>query len=175
MNRWDHVILTTIAFVVVWAALQYFLPGFLPARFSFWLLLVAWVGGIFPDFDVDWEPLLGHRSVVTHSAFAATLIAALFIIPLWWFHLWTDIDRFFTVVFLVGCAGHLLLDLLPSSKSVLNRFLKSPLAALAYIERGRKTTPGNITKIPEKWERPWLVVNALVLGVVAGIIWILLP
>lgn len=71
MNRLDHIMLTTIAFVLVWACSRYFLPGFLPPQFSFWLLLVAWVGGIFPDFDVDWEPLLGHRSVVTHSAFAA--------------------------------------------------------------------------------------------------------
>jgi hypothetical protein len=175
MNRWDHIILTTTAFVLVWALLQYFLPGFLPARFSFWLLLVAWVGGIFPDFDVDWQPLLGHRSVVTHSAFAATLIAGIIILPLRWLGLWTDIDRYFVVVFLAGCALHLLLDLVPSSKSILNRFLKNPLLALAYIERGKKATPGNITKIPEKWERPWLIVNAILLGLVAALIWTLSP
>ncbi len=175
MNGWDHVLLTTIGFIASWIVLQFFFPTLLPAAFSFWFLLVAWVGGIFPDFDLHWKPLLGHRSVVTHSILAPLFIVGLFFAPIYFFGWWVPIDRFFITVFLLGCAGHLLLDLAPSSTSVLNRFLKNPLEAIVYIEKSQKAPPGNITYIPKKYERGWLIGNAITLIVIAFVLyWVFL-
>ena len=179
MNGWDHVVLTTIVFFVSWIAI-YFLAQFLiivfPAYLSLWFVFVAWVGGIFPDFDIHWKPLLGHRSVITHSVIAPLLIVGIFFLPIIIVPgLWMGVDRYFIVIFLLGCALHLLLDLFPSSRSVLNRFMKNPLEAFAYIEKNQTAAPGNITKIPEKYERGWLIGNAVALIFFAAFLWLFLP
>ncbi len=174
MNRWDHMMLTTIGFLLTWSIAQYFYNYFIPVGYSFWFLFVAWIGGFFPDFDSDWHPFLGHRSFVTHSIIAPFLVVAVSAIPLWFLGGWLPYDRYFIATFWLGCAGHLLLDLLPSSKSVLNRFLKNPLKAVEYIEHSRKVVPGNITRVPKQWERPWLIINAIILGLAALLVVLLL-
>jgi hypothetical protein len=170
MNGWDHVFLTTVFFVIGWLIFGWIAPilGWIfPVGLSFWLFLVAWVGGIFPDFDIHWKPLLGHRSIITHSVFAPFVIVAIFFVPIYFLGWWTPIDRYFIVVFLLGIAGHFFLDLAPSSRSVLNRFMKNPLEAFVYIEKGMKAPPGNITYVPKQYERAWLIGNGLVLVLVA--------
>ncbi|MFX1405299.1 MAG: hypothetical protein ACFE9D_12645 [Promethearchaeota archaeon] len=166
MNGWDHVFLTTIGFVIAWLIIGWIVPlmGWVfPAGLSFWFILVAWVGGIFPDFDLHWKPLLGHRSIVTHSIFVPLVIVGIFAIPIYLLGWWTPIDRFFIMVFLLAVAGHLFLDLAPSTRSVLNRFMKNPFEAFAYIEKGTKAPPGNITYVPKQYERAWLIGNGLML------------
>jgi hypothetical protein len=49
--------------------------------------------------------------------------------------------------------------------------MKNPLEAFAYIEKNRTATPGNITKIPEKYERGWLIGNAVALIFFAALLW----
>jgi len=119
VNGWDHVFITTIVFFVSWIAIYFLaLYGFIafPAYLTLWFIFVAWVGGIFPDFDIHWKPLLGHRSVITHSVLAPLLIVGIFYLPILIVpELWMEIDRYFIVIFLLGCALHLLLDLIPSS------------------------------------------------------------
>ncbi|MFX0168729.1 MAG: hypothetical protein ACFE89_05135 [Candidatus Hodarchaeota archaeon] len=171
MNGWDHIFLTTIAFVIGWAILTYIFPSILPAAFSFWFFLVAWVGGIFPDFDFHWKPLLGHRSIVTHSVLAPLTIVGFFFLPTYFLGWWVTVDRYFITIFLLSCAGHLFLDLNPSSRSVLNRFLKNPLEAFEYIEKSQIAPPGNITKVPKAYERAWLIGNGIGLIVSAIILW----
>lgn len=176
MNGWDHLLITTLLFIFGWVFIAVFFPFWsLPANFSFWLILVAWVGGLFPDFDTHWKPILGHRSVITHSVLAPLLIVGLFFLPLYYFGQAIILDRYFISVFLLACGGHLLLDLAPSSRSVINRWLKNPLVALAYIEKGRKAPPGNITLIPKKYERAWLIINGLILIATGIALWIVLP
>jgi hypothetical protein len=166
MNGWDHLFLTTIIFIISWLILGWIasiLGWILPAGLSFLFIFVAWVGGIFPDFDLHWKPILGHRSIVTHSVFAPLLIVTLFIVPTYFLGWWTPVDRYFVAVFLLGCACHLFLDLAPSSRSVLNRWMKNPLEAVAYIEKGIIAPPGNITHVPKQLEKGWLIGNGLAL------------
>ena len=179
MNGLDHILLTTILFTIGWTILTYLVPIFIPAftipaHFGFFFFLVAWVGGIFPDFDIHWKPLLGHRSVVTHSILAPLFIVGLFLVPTILLGWWVPVDRYFITIFLLGCAGHFFLDLYPSSRSVMNRFLKNPLEAFVYIEKSRKAPPGNITKIPKKYERAWLIGNGVALIVLAVVLWIVM-
>ncbi len=174
MNRWDHVLVTTILYIVCWVLFRYFIPTW-PVSFSFLFLIIALVGGIFPDFDSDWKPLLGHRSFITHSILAPVLFIFLFSFPVVVLGWWVPIDRYIIAVFLLACGGHLLLDLAPSSKSVLNRWLKNPLEALEYIEKGRKAPPGNITYIPKNYEKGWLIGNGLALIAIGIMIWFILP
>ncbi len=179
MNGWDHVVLTTVVYFLSWLAIYFlavYTPFVFPAYLSLWFIFVAWVGGIFPDFDIHWKPLLGHRSVITHSVLAPLLIVGIFFLPIIIVPgLWMGVDRYFIVIFLLGCALHLLLDLLPSSRSVLNRFMKNPLEAFAYIEKNQTAAPGNITRIPEKYERGWLIGNAVALIFFAAFLWLFLP
>ncbi|MFW9933990.1 MAG: hypothetical protein ACFFDU_00490 [Candidatus Thorarchaeota archaeon] len=177
MNGWDHVFFTTIIFIIGWILLGWIasiLGWILPAGLSFWFFLVAWVGGIFPDFDIQWKPLLGHRSIITHSVLAPLMIVALFITPVYLLGWWTLIDRYFIAIFLLGCACHLFLDLAPSTRSVLNRWLKNPLEAFVYIEKGLKAPPGNITYVPKQYEKGWLIGNgvALVAFVIMALLFI---
>ncbi len=176
MNGWDHLFITTIIFIVSWIVLQYIFPWLLPAAFSFWFILIAWVGGLFPDFDTHWKPILGHRSVVTHSILAPLGIIFLFFVPIYLLGWWTPIDRFFIAIFLLACAGHFFLDLAPSSRSVLNRWMKNPLTALEYVEKGMIAPPGNITYVPKKYERAWLIGSGITLIViVALLLWVIFP
>ncbi len=174
MNGWDHVFFTTIIFIIGWIMFQFFFPWLLPAAFSFWFFLIAWIGGIFPDFDIQWKPLLGHRSIITHSVLAPLVIVTLFFLPVYFLGLWTSIDRYFIAMFLLGCACHFFLDLAPSTRSVLNRFMKNPLEAFVYIEKGMKAPPGNITYVPKKYEKGWLIGNgaALVAFVILSLLFI---
>lgn len=176
MNRWDHMVLTTIGFVLIWGLFQFVFPILMPAQYTIWFILVAWIGGFFPDFDSDWHPFLGHRSFLTHSIVAPLLIVAFFSIPSWFLGWWVPIlDRNVIATFLIAVAGHLILDLFPSSTSIINRWLENPLKAVEYIEKGKKTVPGNITRVPKKYERPWLIVHAIVLIIVAILVGIFLP
>ncbi len=166
MNGWDHVFLTTVIFIIGWLLLGWIaalIGWILPATLSFWFFLVAWIGGIFPDFDTHWKPILGHRSIVTHSVLAPLVIVALIFIPVYFLGWWTPVDQYFIVIFLLGCACHLFLDLAPSSRSVLNRWMKNPLEAIAYVEKGIKAPKGNITYVPKKYEKGWLIGNGLAL------------
>ena len=175
MNRWDHGILAIIVFSITWGFFQYVYPNLVPANLSFLFIIVFLLGGYFPDFDSDWKPFLGHRSYVTHSILAPLILVTLVVVPLHFFSLWLPLlDRYFGAIFLFGCGFHLILDLYPSSTSVLNRFLKNPLEALEYIEHSQKAPPGNITKIPKKWERPWLITNAILLFIIAALLWFFL-
>ncbi|MFW9831045.1 MAG: hypothetical protein ACFFD8_04660 [Candidatus Thorarchaeota archaeon] len=175
MNGWDHVLITTIAFIVGWIILQVFLPFLIPATLSFWLLLVAWIGGIFPDFDNYWKPLLGHRSILTHSIIVPILLIIVIFLPVYFFGWWTGVDFYIIAVFILGCVGHFFLDLAPSSRSVLNRFLKNPLEAFIYIEKGLKAPPGNITYVPKKYEKGWLIGNGAALIAILVVFWFILP
>jgi len=169
LNRWDHIFLTTLVFVIVWLVVQRFMPWLFPPFFGFMFLLVAWLGGIFPDFDSDWSPLLGHRSFVTHSVIAPLAFMAISVVGLHLIGWWVFLDWYFVEVFLFSCGWHLWLDLFSSSTSVLNRFLKEPLKGLPIT----KGVPGNITKVPEKMERPWLILNGLTLILIASFLWIM--
>ena len=176
MNGWDHVFISTVLFAIGWTVMTYLVPIFIPAfslptHFGFFFLLIAWVGGIFPDFDIHWKPLLGHRSVVTHSILAPLFIVGLFLLPTLLLGWWVPVDRYFITIFLLGCAGHFFLDLNPSSSSVLNRFMKNPLEAFIYIEKSLEAPPGNITKIPKKYERAWLIGNGAALIAISFLLW----
>jgi hypothetical protein len=179
MNGWDHIFITTVLFTVGWSVLTYLvpflIPGFvLPTHFGSFFILVAWVGGIFPDFDIHWKPIMGHRSIMTHSILGPLAIVGLFLLPTILLGWWVSVDRYFITIFLLAVAGHFFLDLYPSSRSVLNRFMKNPLEAFLYIEKSLKAPPGNITKVPKKYERAWLISNGSVLIILTLVLWIVM-
>jgi hypothetical protein len=184
-------ILATVGFAVIWLVMKYvqalgIIPfSVMPQDVGFWFIFVGWLGAMFPDFDHDWKPFMGHRAWITHSfVMPLIFVAAVWLplrwiwsgvllggTPLWGIQWWSPLDRFFIAIFFTGCACHLLTDLIPSTKSILNRFSKSPKEGIAYIERSLVAAPGNITKVPEKYERPWLIGNGILLIIFAIIVW----
>jgi len=104
------------------------------------------IGAHFPDFDLDFGTRF-HRSPLTHS----------FIIPSLLFIAYFHGTRDTTVLrllsmFFMGYASHLFLDIFPAKASILARFL-APF---------KHYTPGDIRLIPEKWEKPWLIISGLI-------------
>ncbi len=185
MNRFDHMVLAAASFAGIWLVMKYVeamysLPvPIIPDFVGIWFIFVGWLGAMFPDFDHDWKPFMGHRAWISHSFVlplifvAAIWLPLRFLWPIFWPSItwWWPTDRYFISIFFTGVACHLFTDLIPSTKSILNRFSKSPKEGIAYIERSLVSAPGNITKVPEPLERPWLIINGIVLIIFAIIIW----
>ena len=64
MNRFDHMILATVGFAVIWLVMKYvqglgIIPfAVMPEDVGFWFIFVGWLGAMFPDFDHDWKPFI---------------------------------------------------------------------------------------------------------------------
>lgn len=135
----------------IYYAIQYYYRIAIIDFWIAWLLVIF--GSYFPDIDLDFGTKF-HRSFITHSHFVPLFFQFVYLIK-------PDVVTIELFgFFFMGYSSHLLLDILPSSKS----FFKQFWPWFLYHH-----TPGDIRGIPEKYERPWLVLTGLYVALLSAL------
>ncbi|MHA1238563.1 MAG: hypothetical protein ACTSSJ_04895 [Candidatus Odinarchaeia archaeon] len=151
VNRAEHLLWGSFIFAIYYLIFDFFLKLlYIPL----WVgAIIGFTGAYFPDFDLE----LGvrfHRSPISHSA----IIPVMFFATYLYFTLTATMEAVvlnLLAVFFLTYSTHLFADLLPSKRGFLKRF-QTILST---------STPGDIRGVPEKLEKPWLIVSgAICLG-----------
>ena len=133
----------------------------------FWPFLFGTLaGGGFPDWDITFGSIKRHRNTLTHSSIIQIGITASYMFT-------TDYPGFifFLLFFNVASSSHLLIDIIPGKCPEQYTTLGGRWGyRIDHIRKG--IAPGNIIKIPGKHEQKWLLTHALILFILAVVLYI---
>jgi len=133
----------------------------------FWPFLFGTLaGGGFPDWDITFGGIKRHRNPITHSSLIQIGITASYLFT-------PDYPGFifFMMFFNLGAGTHLAIDIIPSNCPKEYTSIGSRWGyRLDKIMKGK--APGNIIGIDAKHEQKWLLGHALILFILAFILYL---
>jgi hypothetical protein len=161
MNRRHHIYVALFFGIIVYAVIGLINYG---KEFPnpFWpFLLATLIGGMWPDFDILFGGIKNHRHPIWHSSLVHLGIGASYMFT-------PDYPGFifFLIFFCVGTGTHLAIDIIPGTCPKEYTTIGSRWKyRLGEIFAGK--VHGNIHHITKKHERKWLLGNALLLFLMA--------